>query len=142
MTLLQIREKEIFMEKQTYITDIERERCQKIAGAYSELYETDNLVVLDAGRYGFVMLQYYNKDYGFDDMFTYTNSRDLFESLWKEWLDTQLLTIARGTPMEEMDYDDIFKCLPKEKQQELMERRMYFAETAGMPEYGVDTDET
>ena len=130
------------MEKQTYIADIERERCQKIADAYSELYETDNLVVLDAGRYGFVMLQYYSKDYGFDDMFTYTNSRDLFESLWKEWFDTQLLTIARGTPMEEMDYDDIFKCLPKEKQKELMDRRMYFAEKSEMPEYGVETDET
>lgn len=130
------------MEKQTYITDIERERCQKVADAYSELYESDNLVVLDAGRYGFVMLQYYTKDRGFDDMYTYTDSRVLFESLWEEWLDTQLLTIARGTPMAEMDYDDIFKCLPKEKQKELMDRRMYFAEKAGLPEYGLETDET
>ena len=130
------------MEKQTYITDIERERCQKVADAYSELYESDNLVVLDAGRYGFVMLQYYTKDRGFDDMYTYTDSRVLFESLWEEWIDTQLLTIARGTPMAEMDYDDIFKCLPKEKQKELMDRRMYFAEKAGLPEYGLETDET
>lgn len=129
------------MEKQTYITEIEREKCQRVADAYSELYETDSLVVLDAGRYGFVMLQYYSEDCGFDSMSTYTDSRVLFECLWEEWLNTQLLIIARGTPMEEMDYEDIFKCLPKEKQEELMDRRMYFAEIAGLPEYGVETDE-
>ena len=131
------------MEKQTYITEIERERCRKVADAFSELYEAESIVVLDAGRYGFVMLQYYNsKDHDFDDKCTFVNSRDLFERLWGDWLDAQLLAFAKGTPMAEMDYEDIFRCLPEEKQKELAGRRMYFAERAGLPEYGTKTDET
>ena len=47
------------MEKQVYITEEERAKCQKVADAFAELYEMENIVVLDAGRYGFVMLKYY-----------------------------------------------------------------------------------
>ena len=35
------------MEK-SYITDIERERCKKVAAAYAELYELESILVLDA----------------------------------------------------------------------------------------------
>lgn len=131
------------MEKQSYITEIEREKCRMVTDAFSELYEAESIVVLDAGKYGFVMLQYYNsRDHDFDDTCTFVNSRDLFERLWDDWLDAQLLSYAKGTPMAEMDYEDIFRCLPKEKQKELTDRRMYFAEKAGLPEYGTETDET
>lgn len=47
------------MEKQVYITEEERVKCQKVADAFVELYEIENIVVLDVGRYGFVKLQYY-----------------------------------------------------------------------------------
>ena len=36
------------MEK-SYITDIERERCKKVAAAYAELYELESILVLDVG---------------------------------------------------------------------------------------------
>ena len=39
--------------KEKYITDDEREKCRKVA----ELYEIENILVVDAGRYGFVKLQ-------------------------------------------------------------------------------------
>ena len=47
------------MEKQVYITEEERAKCQKVADAFAELYEMENIMVLDAGRYGFVELKYY-----------------------------------------------------------------------------------
>lgn len=47
--------------------------------------------------------------------YIFVDSRSLFDDLWREWLYTQLLDLAEGTPMEDMDYGDIFKCLPKEK---------------------------
>ena len=47
------------MEKQVYITDKEREKCQRVMEAYAELYENEDLLVLNAGRYGFVKLQSY-----------------------------------------------------------------------------------
>ena len=34
--------------------------------------------------------------------------------------------------MEDMDYGDIFKCLPKEKQKELSDKRISFAEKTGI----------
>lgn len=129
------------MGKKVFISEIERERCQMVADAYSELYESEDLLVMDGGRYGFVMVQYYVVQRGFDNVYTFTDSRVLFEDLWKEWLYSELLAFAKGTPMMEMDYEDIFRCLPKEKQKEIMDKRMYFAKKAGLPEYGVDTDE-
>ncbi len=130
------------MEKKVYISEIESERCQRVADAYSELYEHQDLFVTDAGRYGFVIVQYYVTERGFDNVFTFRNSQDLFEYLWKEWLYSELLAFAKGTPLVEMEYEFIFQCMQKEKQKEIMDKRMYFAEKAGLPEYGVDTDET
>ena len=49
--------------EKSYITDIERERCKKVAAAYAELYELESILVLDVGRYGFVKLQYYTPEY-------------------------------------------------------------------------------
>lgn len=46
-------------KKQTYITDEERVNCQKVADAFMELFENEDLIVLNAGKYGFVKLQYF-----------------------------------------------------------------------------------
>ena len=53
--------------KEKYITDDEREKCRKVADAFAELYEIENILVVDAGRYGFVKLQYYRQPKGFED---------------------------------------------------------------------------
>ena len=45
-------------KKQTYITDGEREKCQKVVDAFSELFENEDLTVINAGKYGFIKLQY------------------------------------------------------------------------------------
>ena len=54
------------MEKQVYISDEEKVLCQKVADVFSKLYENEDLVVLDAGKYGFVKLQYFKLPQGFD----------------------------------------------------------------------------
>lgn len=36
--------------KEIYITDSEREKCRKVADAFAELYEIENILVVDAGR--------------------------------------------------------------------------------------------
>lgn len=118
------------MKKDTYISKEEQEKCRKVAEAFKELYEREDIIVLDAGKYGYVKLQYYKEPYGFDDVFTYTDSRELFDDLWNEWFNGRLLDYARDTPMMEFDYPDIFKCLPKDKQKELMDRQVAFAEAS------------
>ncbi len=39
------------MEKKIYITEEEREKCQKVADAFADLYEMADIVVFDVGRY-------------------------------------------------------------------------------------------
>ena len=115
------------MEKQVYITEEERAKCQKVVDAFAELYEMADIVVLDVGRYGFVMLKYYMPPHGFEEDATFTDSRELFEGLWREWLDIKLYLMAKGTPLLEKGYKGIFESLPKEKQSELIERKADFA---------------
>ncbi len=76
------------MEKLVYITEEEREKCRRVIDAFAELYKMENedILVVDAGRYGFVKMQCYVPSYGFEEFDTYTDSRSLFEGLWDEWL--------------------------------------------------------
>ncbi len=120
------------MEKQVYITEEEHAKCQKVADAFAELYEMADIVVVDVGRYGFVMLKYYKLPHGFEEDETFTDSRALFEELWQEWLDMKLYFMARGTSLMEKGYKGVFKSLPEEKQSVLIGRKSDFAEKAGI----------
>ena len=120
------------MEKKIYITDEERAKCQKVADAFAELYEMADIVVLDVGRYGFVMLKYYMPPHGFEEDATFTDSKALFGGLWQEWLDMKLYFMAKGTSLMETGYKGIFESLSKEKQSELIGRKTYFARMAGI----------
>ena len=118
------------MEKQVYITEEERVKCQRVVNAFAELYEIENIIVLDAGRYGFVELKYYKPPHGFEDAKTFTDSVALFEELWEEWLNTKLYLMAKGTPLLEKGYKGVFESLSEEKQSELIVRKADFAKTA------------
>ena len=120
------------MEKQIYITEEERAKCQKVADAFAELYERADILVVDAGRYGFVVLKYYMLPHGFEEDATFTDSRALFEELWQEWLDMKLYLMAKGTPLMEKGYKGVFESLSKEKQSELIGRKAGFAKAAGI----------
>lgn len=117
---------------QIYITDEERENCQKVADAFAELYECSDIIVVNAGKYGFARLQYYVRPDCFEEVALYTNSEKLFSVLWKEWFNIQLLRLAKGTPMEDMELKDMFQHLSKEKQKELLHKQLYFAEKTGI----------
>lgn len=125
------QETEEHMEKKAYITEEEQKKCRKVADAFAELEDVD-IVVVDAGRYGFVKLQYYTPPTGFENDSTFTDSREMFEDLWEEWLHTQIIVLAREMGAGDIDYDNFFKRLPEEKQNELMGRKQHFAETAGI----------
>ena len=43
--------------------------------AYAELYEKTDVLVVDAGKYGFVKLQYFNAEKGFDDAVSFLESK-------------------------------------------------------------------
>ena len=118
------------MEKTIYITKEEQEKCRKVADAFTELYEIENILVMDAGRFGYVKLQYYRQPYGFDDVITFTDSQSMFSNLWEEWLNTTLVLLTRGMPIAETTYEEMFQWLPEEKQKELLSKKAEFAKRA------------
>lgn len=120
------------MYKRRYITDEEKINCQKVADAFAELFQNEDLVVLNAGKYGFVKLQYFKFPFGFDNIDSFYDCKSLFDELWEEWLHTQLINLTANTPMADMDYEDILKCLPEEKREELLDMRLRLAEKTGI----------
>ena len=113
------------------ITDEERAVCRRVANAFAEMYSLD-LMVLDAGQYGFVKQQYYKHPYGFDETGIFTSGRDLFDDLWGEWYSLRLLALTKGTPLADLDYQDMFRCLPEDQQKEILGKREYFLGLAGI----------
>ena len=103
------------MDKKVFITEDERKKCRKVADAFRELYEQEDIIVLDAGRYGFVKLQYYSPERGFDDQMVFTDSGALFEALWQEWQDRKARLLTEGVPFSEMCTEDILKLFYNEK---------------------------
>lgn len=124
---------ELESTKQTYITVEEQLKCQRVADAFTEL-EDAGITVLDAGRYGFLRLVYYQFPYGFDDAITYVDSMELFNDLWEDWLQEQMHKIEEDNPsLGELDYEDIFKFhLSKEEQDRILSKKVYFAQRAGI----------
>ena len=122
------------MEKTVYITKEEQEKCRKVIDAFAELYEIEDedILLVDAGRYGFVKLQCYTPSYGFEELDTYTDSNSLFEGLWDEWLNLNLFLIAREMQIDDIVGEEVFNILSKEKQSELTGRKDDFAKKAGI----------
>ena len=77
-------------------------------------------------------MQYLSVQEGFGQTAIYTDSKKLFHDLWREWLNIQLMDLSRGTPLQDMDLEDIFQCIPKYKQYELLNKQLYFAEKTGI----------
>lgn len=113
------------------ITEEERGICHRVSDAFAEMYSID-LMVLDAKQYGFVKLQYYNHPFGFEEARIFTSGKDLFSDLWVEWYSQRLLDLAKDTPLANLDYQDIFHCLPKEQQNEILDKREYFLNRSGI----------
>lgn len=119
------------MEKKKYISDEEHEKCRRVAEAFAELEDVD-IVVVDVGRYGFVKLQYYTPPTGFENDFTFTDSKELFEDLFEEWLHTQLVALAGEMNVNDIEYDDIYRRLTEEQHRKLEEQKKVFAQKAGI----------
>ena len=120
-------------EKQVYISEDERRKCKRVIDAFEELHDKEDCIMaVDAGGYGFVLLQYYKPGSGFENCNTYTSSKELFGDLWDEWFGTTLLRLTKGTVLEEERFEDMFKALSKDKQKELQDKHIYFAEKAGI----------
>ena len=123
----------MIMQKKQYITKEESLKCKKVTEAFKELYEMDgeSIVVRDAGRYGYIKAQYYYEGKGFSDIFSFTNSKDLFMDLWHEWVYHILLEKSKGTPLAELEYTEIYKCMSPATKRMITRKKKYFLKRAG-----------
>ena len=63
---------------------------------------------------------------GFDSAMAFSDCLELFEELWRIWYEHEVLTPVLGTPLAELDYDEIFQTLSKDRQEEILEKKKYF----------------
>lgn len=112
--------------QERYITEEERTKCKKVADAFREVYELMDVVVADAGRFGFIRVKWFKEGSGFDEVRTYWDSETLFAQLWQDWYEYQVLSPVLRTPVAELDYDEILKTFPKNKQEEILNKKTYF----------------
>lgn len=119
-------------QKRKYISDEEYEKCKRVVNAYKKELDDIEVSVVDVGRFGFVKLMYYRLPYGFEETITYTNSLKLFIDLWNEWFGAQLTKLTKNIPITELDFEDMFQYLSKNKQEELMAKKEYLAKQAGI----------
>ena len=96
-----------------------------MADAFAELYELTDVMVADAGRFGFIRLQWFSEGEGFDSTMAFSDSEELFEELWRIWYGHEVLTPVLGTPLAELDYDEIFQTLPKTGRRNLREKKYF-----------------
>lgn len=118
------------MKNNSYITDAEHEKCRKIADIFSMLQE-DDIILLDVGIYGFVVLFHHTSAHGFQAVKTFTNSYKMFKFLRDQLFDSQLIRLAHEMNLDGFDYIDIFKMLSDEKKNELKTQMKYFKKIAG-----------
>ncbi len=48
------------MKQQIYITDQEKENCQRVVAAFHDFFQQTDILVLDTGNYGFALLKYFS----------------------------------------------------------------------------------
>ena len=114
-----------------YITEEQKIKCQKVADAFAELYELTDVMVADAGRFGFVRLQWFSEGEGIDSAMVFSDSIELFDELWRIWYEYEVLTPVLGTPLAELDYEEIFQTLSKDRQEEIQKKKDYFLALCG-----------
>jgi len=106
------------------ITEEEKISCQRVAETFAEFFEQNgDMTVVPAGKWGFVHLCYYDGD-SFAGSHVYQDSHELFEVLWKCWMEHMLLSPVEGTPLAECDYEELYEMLKPEERQAFANKRV------------------
>ena len=120
----------IVEEQQEYITTEEKSRCKIVADIFLNHLEKEDLILCDAGKYGYAMLTYYKPPVGFDGVIIFTNSQKMFEILLNEWYISVIMQLAEKMNMSDLDVDIFYNRLPNEQKTLLKNQKQQFIENA------------
>lgn len=62
----------------------------------------------------------------------YTDSVELFETIWQEWLEHYLLEPVKRTPLSDLSYGELYARLPEEEKEEISRKMREFVKKAGL----------
>lgn len=109
-----------------YITEEEKIKCKAVIRVFQELFDKEDIIALVAGDYGIVVLQWYMKNRGFEQVTTFTNWMELYKFLWEQWREYELFRRMEGTEFEEADFETMYQNLDKKSRREFWEKRVFF----------------
>ena len=109
-----------------YITEEEKIKCRAVIHVFQELFDKEDIIALVAGDYGIVVLQWYMKNRGFEQITTFTNHMELYKFLWNQWWEYELFRIMEGTRWEESDFETMYRNLEEKHKQRFREKRLFF----------------
>lgn len=109
-----------------YITEEEKIKCKAVIRVFQELFDKEDIIALVAGDYGIVVLQWYMKNRGFEQITTFTNHMELYKFLWNQWREYELFRRMEGTRWEESDFETMYRNLEEKNKQRFREKRLFF----------------
>lgn len=107
-------------------TEEDRKKCLKVVEAFQEYFEDlGDTTVADCGKFGMMWLRWYDGfEFGAQEL--HDNAYELFEALWTAWKEHQLLTPVLGTPVAELEYDELYDLLQPEQKKGYEQKKEYF----------------
>lgn len=118
---------------ESFITNEEREKCAKVAEAFQQIYTEGDVLLFDAGNYGFVKIHDYIPCSGFEGITTFTNSSDMVNNLWNEWLLQKVFNHIQGSALENTCYEDALKKLPENIKSDVLSTKELFSQLTNLP---------
>lgn len=92
--------------------------------------EKNDIILLDTGRYGFVMLEYYKPIANFDCAMIFENSQKMFDTLLDEWYQCLITDLMKKQQVKDIDIDEFYDGLPEEEKNQLKSRKSQFVKEA------------
>lgn len=88
----------------------------------------DDIIICDAGKYGYAMLTYYKPPIGFDGIIVFADSRKMYDTLLQEWFISLVEKQAKTMDMSELDTVNFYEKLSDEQKASLIQQRQQFIE--------------
>ena len=112
--------------KESERTNIEKNRCEIVAQIFRRYLEKYDIILRDARRFGFIMLEYYKPRFNFDCAIIFTDSQTMFDTLLIEWYDCLITELMEEKQAENVDIDDFYNNLSAEEKNQLEDKKNRF----------------
>lgn len=112
------------------MTVTEKNRCETVAQIFRKDLEKNDIILKEAGKYGFVMLEYFKPKSNFDCAIIFTDSQAMFDTLLNEWYNCLITDLMEVKQVNDIDMDDFYNSLSEEEMNQLEHKKSQFVKEA------------